>query len=99
MKFKDVISLLTAFGFEAVPNSKTSGSHRHFKKDGQIDMVTVPEPHNTDIVIPSTLANIIRDSGLRAEFNAVKSGVPVKRVIKQAKRNGGQPASTKAAYR
>ena len=99
MKFKDVVSLLTAFGFVAVPNSKTNGSHRHYKKEGQMDLVTVPEPHNTDVVIPSTLANIVRDSGLRAEFNAVKCGVPVKKVIKQAKKSGGVPAANKAAYK
>lgn len=63
--FRDVIAIIEAHGFAPVPG-RQSGSHRQYKlvtKSGA-RLVTLAYHNINDMILPDTLASIIRQSGL-----------------------------------
>jgi predicted RNA binding protein YcfA (HicA-like mRNA interferase family) len=59
--FREVVSIIEENGFSQVPG-RQSGSHRQYKKDARL--VTIAYHNIGDVVLPDTLASIIRQSGL-----------------------------------
>ncbi|HRF57615.1 MAG TPA: type II toxin-antitoxin system HicA family toxin [Campylobacterales bacterium] len=61
MTARDVIKLLTSFGWL---EDRQVGSHKHFKKEDNPNIVTVPTHGKSDIPL-GTLKNIERKSGVK----------------------------------
>lgn len=61
MKVRDVIRIIESDGWYQV---RMKGSHRQFKHDAKIGLVTVPGKPNDDLA-PGTLSSIQKQAGLR----------------------------------
>ncbi len=61
MQVRDVIKLIEKDGWVHV---RTTGSHRHYKHEIKVGIVTVPG-HPSDDLAPGTLKSILRQAGLK----------------------------------
>lgn len=61
MKVREVIRILESDGWDQV---RMKGSHRQFKHDAKIGLVTVPGKPKDDLA-PGTLGSILKQAGLR----------------------------------
>jgi predicted RNA binding protein YcfA (HicA-like mRNA interferase family) len=61
MKVREVIRMLESDGWYQV---RMKGSHRQFKHDAKIGLVTVPGKPKDDLA-PGTLGSILKQAGLR----------------------------------
>lgn len=59
---KQIIKVLVRLGYSEV---RQTGSHKHFKKQGEFNIVTVPF-HNKDLK-SGTLKSILKQAGLSIE--------------------------------
>ena len=61
MKVREVIRIIESDGWYQV---RMKGSHRQFRHDAKIGMVTVPGKPNDDLA-PGTLSSILKQAGLK----------------------------------
>ncbi len=61
MKVKEVIRIIESDGWYQV---RMKGSHRQFKHDAKIGLVTVPGKPKDDLA-PGTLGSILKQAGLK----------------------------------